>query len=388
MRFHAKMGRLVTGGVAAMLMLAFFSLPGLAAFEFASGKNVVVEKNRVIDGDLYAAGQTAVVDGTVRGDLIVGARTVVVNGRVEGSLLAAGGNITVNGPVAGNIRAAGQSITLNSTVGKNVTIASESALIGPSAVVGGGIIGGHARLEALGTVNGDLLVGANEATLGGKVDGLVRAHVEDLLILPETKIAGAVTYYSPKNAEIDKSAQIQGEVRHELTRKREEINWYRVGRIADAVWFAGIILLGILLWLFYPARVEAATIPRLETWTRGFLTGLAGLVLGPVLIVLAFVTVVGSPVALALLGGYLVAMLFTIPLAGPLAARQVLAAYFPETRLHPVAVAAPMRACSEEEERFVSLSEDCFMDEKHEGHYAEEVIYQDARTGVICLQQS
>lgn len=340
MRYHAKLGRVLTGGVAAMLMLAVFSLPGLAAFEFASGKNVVVEKDRVIDGDLYAAGQTAVVDGTVRGDLIVAGRTVVVNGRVEGSLLAAGGSITVNGPVAGNIRAAGQSITLNSTVGKNVTMASESALIGTSAVVGGGIIGGHARLESLGTVKGDLLVGANEATLGGKIGGWAKAHVENLLILPETKIAGAVTYYSPNKAEIAKSAQIQGEVRHELTRKREEVNWYRVGRIADAVWFAGIILLGVLLWLFYPARVEAATIPRRETWTRGFLTGLAGLVLGPVLIVLAFVTVVGSPVALALLGVYLVAMLFTTPLAGPLAARQVLAAYFPEARLHPVAVAA------------------------------------------------
>ncbi|MCL4514974.1 MAG: polymer-forming cytoskeletal protein [Firmicutes bacterium] len=340
MRNHVRMGRLVTGGIAAILMLAVFTLPGLAAFEFASGNNVVVGKDRVIEGDLYAAGQTAVVDGTVKGDLIVGARTVVVNGRVEGSLLASGANITVNGPVAGNIRAAGQSITLNSTVGKNVTIASESALIGPSAVIGGGLIGGHTRLEALGTVNGDLLVGAKEVALGGKVGGWVKAYVEDLSILPETKIAGALTYYSPKKAEIDKSAQIKGEVRHELVRKRAEINWYRVGRIADAVWFAGIILLGVILWLLYPERIGETTTPRRETWTRGFLTGLVGLIVVPVLIVLAFMTVVGSPVALALLGVYLVAMLFTIPLAGPLAARQVLAAYFPKTRLHHVAVAA------------------------------------------------
>ncbi len=32
-------------------------------------------------------------------------------------------------------------------------------------------------------------------------------------------------------------------------------------------------------------------------------------------------------------------------------------------------------ACSEEEGRFVYLCEDCFMDEKHEDHYAEEVVY-------------
>lgn len=321
MRRLTLIGRVATVAIAVAMLWTVLGQPAWAAFQWAGGNTVVVEKNRTIEGDFYSWARTTIVDGVITGDLIVGGSTIVVNGRVEGSILALGENLTVSGPVGGNIRAVARSITLNSTVGKNVTIASESAQVGSSAVVGGGVMGGHANLEVLGTVKGDLLAGVQDLTLGGKIGGWVKADVRRMTVLPDARVDGPVTYRSPNEAHIPPSAQLRGGVKYEPAPRRETVNWRRAGLTIRVLWFVGVLLVGILLWLFYPTRMGQATTPQKENWSRGFLTGIIGLIVGPVVIFLAAATVVGIPVALVLLVIYLLGLLVTLPFSGSLVAR-------------------------------------------------------------------
>jgi cytoskeletal protein CcmA (bactofilin family) len=317
-----------------------FSLPGLAAFRLEGGENVVIPQGETVVGDLYSSAGTTVVEGTITGDLVAFGRTVIMNGRVEGSILSFAQNLTVNGPVGGNIRAGGQNLTLNAKVGKNITIMGASAFLSPSSAVDGGVIGWLGRIEARGRIADDLLLGVGEAVLGGEVGGRVDAASERITVLPETRVDGEFRYYSPRRAEIPESARLSGGVEFEPVRRREMTNWRRVGQMLQAGWFFGLLLLIVLLWLLYPGKLGRVTVPEKATWTRGFLLGLGGLVVGPVVIALVFATLLGIPVALVLLGLYLLGFLLALPLAGSLVGRQLNTAYLAGRNLPPALIAA------------------------------------------------
>ena len=94
-----------------VLALLIF-VPAASAFDNRGGEKVVVAKDEVINDDLFAGGNTVIVDGTINGDLIVGAETVIVNGKVTGNVIAAGSSVTVNGEVGHDVIAAGAAVTI------------------------------------------------------------------------------------------------------------------------------------------------------------------------------------------------------------------------------------------------------------------------------------
>jgi hypothetical protein len=149
-------------------LLALFTLtfatPALA-FDGRSGDNVVIKAGEVIVDDVYVGATTFVLDGTVKGDLIVFAQTITINGTVEGDLIAAGQSVTINGKVTEAARIAGAALQ-----------------IGKNAIIGGDVVAGSASLEtkAGSAIEGELVVGAGQALLDGKVNGDVLAGTGSL----------------------------------------------------------------------------------------------------------------------------------------------------------------------------------------------------------------
>jgi cytoskeletal protein CcmA (bactofilin family) len=137
----------------ALLSAILFVTPGWT-LEAASGKQVVISAGQVINDDLYLAGETILLNGTVKGDAVVAAKQITVNGTVEGDLIAAG-----------------QVITLNGTVGDDVRLAGQVLIIQPKARIADDAIAAGFSLEnqAGSTVGGDLAVFANQALLAGTV---------------------------------------------------------------------------------------------------------------------------------------------------------------------------------------------------------------------------
>jgi len=110
------MSKQIVKGLAVLLVVilvtCFTSSPVLAA-DLRSGDTVTVASGDVVDDDLYVAGGSIVIDGTINGDLWAVGRDVTINGTVNGSLVAVAQTVEVNGDVARAARLAGEMLLLS-----------------------------------------------------------------------------------------------------------------------------------------------------------------------------------------------------------------------------------------------------------------------------------
>jgi len=148
-----------------LALVGLFAAAPAHAADTRGGDQVVIGRNEVIEDDLYVAANTVTIDGTVKGDLVAVASQITINGTVEGDLLTAGQGVVINGVVNDDVRAAGQAI-----------------MLGPNARVGGDLVIGGLSLEnqAGSVVEGDLLAGAYQALLSGRIGQRVRGQLNRL----------------------------------------------------------------------------------------------------------------------------------------------------------------------------------------------------------------
>src|SRR5215211_1881457 len=164
-----------------------------AAAEFRSGNDVDVPAVETIDDDVYLAGSTVTIAGTVTRDALVAAEDTEVTGRIEGNLNAAGNEIDVRGPVGRSIRAAGNEIRVFGSVGGDVIAAGNTVRIEPGASVAGDVVVGAGDAEVLGEVGGDVRVGGS-LHLDAPVGGEVRASSDEIRLGSNAQVTGALYY--------------------------------------------------------------------------------------------------------------------------------------------------------------------------------------------------
>lgn len=151
----------------------------LEAAEFFADEKTVIAAGEVIDDDVFATGQSVVVDGTINGDLFAGGESITINGQVNGNVIMGGGELILDGGVAGNVYSGGYGLTIGDgaridrslyAAGYSITSEAES-MIGRSASIGGY----QAMLN--GDIVRDLSVGLGALELGGRVGGDVNGEV-------------------------------------------------------------------------------------------------------------------------------------------------------------------------------------------------------------------
>jgi len=256
-----------------------------------AGDSVVLD--RPIDGNAFAAGgRVEVVDRIDRSAFLSGG-DVTVAGSIGRHLYVAGGNVRLEGPVEGKVRVAGGKIRV-----------SGDARIGGSATFAGGSI------EVDGAVGRDLRAYGDMIVINGSVGGDVLLVGDDVRIGPDARIAGRVEYRSGRDIRVDPEAQVAKGV----TEARKDRRWVRkLGRGAAIVGGVtisfGMVLLGALLILAMPrfSREAAATIRRMPWQSAG--VGVVMLLGIPFAVVVLLVTVIGIPLALLLVFGYVVLLL-------------------------------------------------------------------------------
>ncbi|MGZ8481861.1 MAG: hypothetical protein ACXWWO_05325 [Candidatus Limnocylindria bacterium] len=136
-----------------------------------TGENVTVPAGETVDGDLYAASDTIVIDGTVEGDVVAAGGDIQVNGTVSGDLIATGGTVTVAGTVEGDARLAGGQLTVSGDVGEDLLVAGGQAAISASGSVGEDVIVAAGQLSIAGSVAGSVEGGAGTYERTGTVGG-------------------------------------------------------------------------------------------------------------------------------------------------------------------------------------------------------------------------
>ena len=279
------------------------------ALEARRGVAVTVGAGETVDGTLVAAGETVRIDGTVDGDLIVAAARVDVRGTVRGDLVVAAGAVDVGGTIEGSAYVATGSLTVRGRVARGVYAAGREITIEPGGRVGGDLTLAARSVALRGEVARGLSALAHEVEVSGRVGRDVRFRGARLLVREPARVDGALRADVARSADVtvDPGAAVAGPVTTRVASRGAA--WLAKPR----TWFwaatglFGAALLGWLGLLVAPSFVlDSAT--RARRWAPSLGWGVVALVLTPVVIGLLAITLVGFPVALVLLGLYLLAL--------------------------------------------------------------------------------
>lgn len=159
-----------------LIFVAFFALPAPAqAFEGRNGDTVVIPAGEVVADDVYAAGQTITVQGTIQGDLVAVGTTITIaqGGVIEGDLIAAAQSVVIEGQVMDDARIAGAALAVRpeGQIGEDLISAGYSLETAAGSTVGRDVLFGGAQALLAGDIGDDLKVAANAVNIQGSVAG-------------------------------------------------------------------------------------------------------------------------------------------------------------------------------------------------------------------------
>ncbi len=327
----------------ALFGLLFLSLPAATrAYELKTAPVVTITEDQVIEGNLYAAGNTLTVNGTVNGDVFLAGQNIIVNGKVTGDVFAAGENITVNNEVGGSVRAAGANITINKNVGHGVQAFGSTVTLSPDAAVGGDFLFAGAVGNIQGKISGDLHGGGATVIISGEVDKDVKLRLDErvgeevrgwgqkmeasqpLVITDTAKVGGNVYYTAGAKGEIASGAVIGGEVGYSQTSKETKSRsawswgWHWIYSI-----FASLVI-GLVLISLWRVPVVKLTDTMLNRTSASFGWGIVMMFVTPFIILLLLLTIIGIPLAVILAFIWLAAMYIARTIVGILIGRAIL----------------------------------------------------------------
>lgn len=288
-----------------LLLTVCVSLAGGVAAQ--SSRSPVTITQPVAD-DLMTAASELHVQAEVKGDLAAAGGRITIDGPIDGYVMSAARFVTLDGRVGNDLWAAGEEVAVNSTVSNNAMLAGRDVVVGKEAIVGNDARLAGSTVTMEGRVERNLRVGADTARIGGYVGGDVRAQAREVTILPNAVIDGDLVVRANVPPTISEGARVLGETRFEQLPPRR---WF------SGPMFWGGALLALLLLGFaalavssaWPARVAATLRARP---TRSAVTGIAVLLLTPLVVGVLAVTVIGIPLALVLLSLYVAVLLLSV----------------------------------------------------------------------------
>jgi hypothetical protein len=292
------------------------------AYRIEYGNNVTIDKP--VYEDIYIAGGTVIINAPIYGDLIIASGTIIINDSVANDILLAGGNVTFNGFVGDDIRCAGGNIRISKNVTSDVVVAGGTVIIDKGVIVGGLITtGGNITLD--GNVNGELrgavgklILNGNieknmdckgvEITMNGSVGGTSVIAASEIIIGNNAAFNNNVRYWNKKGSLDFKQSIKNGKATYDTSLRMKTGRWFYLGAatVVGLLWYLGMALLMIMIvhYLFCNTLKSAAnTIFNQSIKALGF--GFLFFIVVPIAALIAFVTVIGVPVGLLLIVGYI-----------------------------------------------------------------------------------
>ena len=239
---------------------------------------------------LALAGGAAAADAAAGRSIRIGGN-VDISRAVDGPVIAIGGNVTVNAPVNGGLRVAGGRVMLGSA----------GAISGDASIAGG-------RVDVDGPIGGKLRAAAGQIRINGTVAGDASIAAGTLELGPDARIQGKLTFRG-EELRRDPAAQVVGGV------EQSQARWHSRDRTLAERFAQGWIWTAVLMVL---AALIAAALPgpsqrmaqelRERPWITPLL-GLVALISIPIVAVLLMITIIGIPVGVLALAGYVALLL-------------------------------------------------------------------------------
>lgn len=300
--------------LAALMALPVMLLVGVStasASSFRSSENPSVPKDEVINDTLFIAGNSVIVSGIINGDVFCVGQNVNITGRVNGDVICAAQNIRISGNVKGDVRLAAQVINLAGKVESNATTASQALMLEEGGSVSGDFTLGAGTAQIMGNIGRDLVASTDSLVINSQIGRSVSTESESVRLNEKAKIAGALTYTSQNDADVQQGASVKGGLNKQDPPRDEE----RTGVLATAVGFGYTVLTlfiaSMVLALLVPKQLHTVTNEGLLQPGRTILIGLIACIVVPTLAVVLAVSLIGLPLGLLLGLGWIIALLLS-----------------------------------------------------------------------------
>jgi cytoskeletal protein CcmA (bactofilin family) len=298
-------------GGAALLAFAFAAAPEPArALLVHRGGDYHVAAGEHVAESVFTRGADRVdVDGAIDGDLIAMAERVTVRGRIAGSLYVFCRELDVTGTVDGEIHVVAEQTRIEGTVRGDVYALVEALALTSTARIQGDIEAISEEAVVEGSVARDLYVNGDRLDVRGSVG----RHVSSHWLKEITLVGGTVEVSLPEGTSIDRApgARVDGEVRTRVLESphRHYLDHYRSWHFYawHLLYFTGAFLFGLLAYQLAPV-IFRGMIANGSQLLRTFVTGFVMLVVMPVAMIAAALTVIGIPIAIAALFLYILAL--------------------------------------------------------------------------------
>ena len=295
-------------GVSVMLMFSAAS-----AFDARTGDNLVVPVGEVVYEDLFIAGDTITIDGSVEGDLYAAARTVIIRGSVRDSAAIFATNITITGSIGHGIHAAAEELTIDGMVKGDVVVLGRIVSLGRDAAIEGDVIAAGQKIIISSPVEGYVLGAGSTISVNNDVRDDATFAVKTLTLQENARVGGNMYYISDDEAVIFSGAEVSGIIVHRVPEFREKLRGIFpfviiagvLGKILSFVMMAVVGLAFVLIapkWLFRLSE----SIKRHPGPCAGW--GALILFVAPLGIGAAFMTLVGITLAVMASMAYIAAL--------------------------------------------------------------------------------
>ncbi len=304
------------GGLAvwALVLLCVAAPESAHAVRFAFDQDTHVPARETVAETMVLTGDQVGIDGRIEGDLIVAAERVSIRGTVEGSVYVFTRELEISGAVTGSVHAPAERIAVDGTVSGSMYLFTERFTLASGGRVGRdvGLVGEAGVID--GEIGRDVVFAGDWLELRGNVGRNVEVlWSERVSLLDGTRIAGSVNARLPGGSDVERApdTEVGGgvQVSERQAMRERYLDHYRDPRfyLYHVLQLAGAFLFGLVIHRLFPWLLGDET-PSGGRFFRLVGIGFAALVATPVAIVVAGLTVVGIPLAVAGLFAYVTAL--------------------------------------------------------------------------------
>lgn len=303
-----------------------------------SGENITITEP--VKGDLYIAGNDISIEAVIDGDIIGAGADIFIRDTVRADAILAGGNLYIEAPIQDDARLGGGKIIINSDIFGDLVIGGGEIEVSRGVTVHGDLYVGGGEVDIEGRVLGSIDIGGGEVFFAGEGMGTAKIKAGEFemagifrgpaqLAAHKIKLNSTAQFYQPvtywqSSGELDFGASLQGTAKatfdESLQRHMDDRDWrraFRVGSFAFLLFrvLSAALLIVLLIWAFntFFERAVEAVVPNVFT---AFGYGIIYLLAIPVVLVIAFISIIGIPAGLLLGNIYL----FSLSLSHILAA--------------------------------------------------------------------
>ncbi|MGH7336181.1 MAG: hypothetical protein ACREI7_01265, partial [Myxococcota bacterium] len=302
-------------GAAPLLFAALLVAPEPArAFEIHREDMFRIARGERVEQNVVATGERVEIDGTLDGDLIAAAEHVTVRGEITGSVYVFCRDLDITGSVGGALHAMAETSRIDGTIRQRVYAASEDF-----ALTRNGRLQSDAHLFVdsgviEGAVRRDVLVAAERLDLRGEVGRNVQAPwIEQIYLRDGAHVGGDVEVRLEEGRSVEQAAgaRVDGEVRSIPRQSRREhyLDHYRSWRFyaGHLLYFAAAFVIGLIAYR-NGTVIFRGTIATGGELLRALGLGFVVLVVAPIAMIAAALTIIGIPTAVLALFLYIVAL--------------------------------------------------------------------------------